>query len=229
MDAANRSIWLSAVSDEYKALRAEGTMLMQQQYLLAYWSVSALVLLLVALSSSWDKVKELPLAPALAFLVVMPTLLMGFALSWSHVITGMARVGAHLFLLERKVAALIVGGGQFLQLADEHPERIPFAWEHVLWKRGSQAQIERTVEVVLIGVASLLLILWVVGARILGEFVFLNISHADLARTAIAAGTLALWVASWAMLRRTLKSQLRLATDEMQSYQELSGPLARTE
>jgi hypothetical protein len=159
VDDVNRARWLSAVSDEYQALRAEGTMLMQQQYLLAYWSVSAIVLLLVAISSSWDKVKEFPLAPALAFLVVMPTLLMGFALSWSHVITGMARVGAHLFLIERKVAALLVGGGKFLQFEEELPERIPFSWEHVLWRRGSQAQIERTVDVVLIGIAALLLFL----------------------------------------------------------------------
>ena len=59
--------------------------------------------------------------------------------------------------------------------------------------------------------------------------VWLPASHFDFVRTTVAASTPTLWVVSWTMLRNTLKYQLKLATDEMKCYQELSGRLVSTE
>jgi uncharacterized membrane protein YeiB len=225
IDDAARARFLSALTEEYKALRAEGLILLQQQYVIAYWSVSAVVFLLVAIGSAWDKIERLAFAPALAFLVAMPTVLMGFAWSWSHVISGIARVGAHLFLLERKLAALLVGDGQFLTAAQERPERIPVSWEHVLWGRGSQAAIERTTDQVFIGLGVLISALWILGARMLGGSVWFPGTNLNPEQTLIALGTLILWIVLWSGLRNSLKYQINLTTDDLKRYRELSGEL----
>jgi hypothetical protein len=217
--------WLSATLEEYKALRAEMLAFLDKQYILAYWAISAMIVLVIALANTWDKMKGLPKAPAVIFLYVIPALLMFFALSWSHVMTKIALIGSHLFLVERKVAAIVVGDGQFIPVDNEVAFAVPISWEHTLWSEASHPLIHRTVTLVLFGLSVLLTAQWILGATLLHRRFWMPGMPFDMTATFLVLGSLGTWTAAWMALRHSIKTQVRRALRNIRDYSKLTEAL----
>ncbi len=222
--------WLPSVMEEYKALRAEMVVLLLQQYVLVYWTISAVVLLLIAIGTSWDELRAMSdktasAASSVTLMVVVPALIMGFTTSWSHVITKMALLGAHLFLIERKIAAIVCGGGAYLRLEEEKAAFIPVAWEHVLWRTGSQQLIRRTVEMVLWPVAGVLIATLGTGLASLGLPVWRPGLHFEVWQSALSTVSLFTWSFAWVNLRKHVMHRINHAEKEMIMYSTAGGAL----
>ena len=95
---------LAAILEEYKTLRAEVVAAIDRQYSLTNWGVSAIALLMGALVSSWDKMRQHPNAVAMAIGLALPAIVTSYAAAWVNVNVKITSIGAYLYLIEEKLA-----------------------------------------------------------------------------------------------------------------------------
>lgn len=227
--AESQAQMLGCVLEEYKALRAEITQLMDKQYFLVYWAISAVLLLIIALGTTWGKLGSIAssgnsIIPC-ALMLLVPVLTLAFTTSWSYVITNIARLGAHLFLLERKAAALVLGRGNYLPFEMEMIERIPISWEHALWREGSQVNLRRAADMVLWPVAGILTCTIVVGAILLDvDFWRPGLPIAGW-QSGLSVTSMVTWSFAWVRIRTSVHARIDSASAQMIRYRTAVGPI----
>ena len=194
---------LSAILEEYKALRAEMVNTVDRQYSLINWTISSVALLSAATVNSWDKIHDRPELPTAVFIVALPLLSTLFAVAWSHVMAKIAALGWYLHFIEEKLARYFTADDirAAYHLAPDtplEPYRYIMGWEHRLWRASSHVFLTRTMNSIraVLGFAYLLFL--VAGAATLAALTKKPLATAIFGpRILIAA---AAWLVVWIAL-----------------------------
>jgi ABC-type multidrug transport system fused ATPase/permease subunit len=138
---------------EYELLRAEVVTTVERQYSLANWSISAVAVTVAAIIGGWQTITSFPALTSIVLVLIIPSIMTAYAISWSHTITKLNQLGARLYEIEENIAqscgAEAIRKAFNIQDSEEiHPYRYTIGWEHALWKNGINNRIQTTIRVV---------------------------------------------------------------------------------
>ena len=198
---------------EYEILRAEVNSTVARQYSLANWSVSAIVVINVAIVGGWDKITSIPGMVHIILLFILPSIITVYVLSWSHVITKINQLGARLYEIEKNIASAIskeMVQNTFNIISDDDfkPYHFTVGWEHKLWKDGVNLRVQTTVNMVkgalaiIYFVVILLSLLLMLNQQINNKIIYIVLTFTGV-----------FWVAIWILVFQYL--QVRKIEDTM--------------
>ena len=128
---------LTLLLEEYKTLRTQVLNDLDRQYSVTNWGISSTAVAILGIATTWDKLRGYPTVLLALLLLVLPTVVTGYALAWSHILRSTLGAGAQLFQIERRATRLFTRDEvrlAFHLTADERIEdyqRI-LSWEHSL-------------------------------------------------------------------------------------------------
>ena len=219
--ASDSELLLTAILEEYTALRAEVTKLVDRQYPIVYWGISSVAVIVAVMVNGWENLTKRPLILLFLFFFILPAFVTGYVITWSHIILKIASLGSYLYLVERKIASVCMRA---------QPSRLdtvmemPVAWEHRLWETGGHHFLLRSYRTVKWLLAGILLLANALGTGLAIHyfrrgFGFNGISVLVLGSIAFFY---ALWVLVWFKLFRHISTAIDTADLETRSF--LSSP-----
>lgn len=169
MNREPKELIIIAMLEEYKALRDEMKTIVDRQYSQMYWAISSVAILVAAVINAWAHILSNPLISSGLFIFFIPGIITAFILSWSYIITKIARIGAHIYKIENNLSYLLIND---LPEGSISPSiikniRYPISWEHSLWKSHSHKLISRNYSGVKISAALIYIIFTAIGASLL--------------------------------------------------------------
>lgn len=209
-----------AILEEYRALREEMKTIVDRQYTQMYWVISSVAILVAAIINAWQQILSHPLISSGLFIVLIPGVITAYILSWSHIITKIAKIGSHIYKIESNLSSLLV---------DDLPEgsvspslltniRYPISWEHFLWKAKSHKLVLRTYVGVKLSAAFIYLMFIFMGASLLKIHYWDN--HANLQYWhfwLIIFASVILWLTIWLSIFHFIKRDLLSSLKEVES------------
>lgn len=160
---------ITAMLEEYKALRDEMKTIVDRQYSQMYWVISSVAILVAAVINTWSQIMNNPLISSGLFIFFIPGIITAYILSWSHIITKIARLGAHIYKIEDNLSYLLCDNLSAGAIAQAKIKNIkhPISWEHSLWKSNSHKLVFRSYRGVRISAALIYIVFTGIGAFLL--------------------------------------------------------------
>jgi hypothetical protein len=229
--SARESI-LTAVLEEYKALRAEILNAVDRQYTLTNWTISGVVLLVAGLITSWHNLTNHPNVVVAVVILALPTVATMYAIAWCHVISKIDLLGWQLYHTENKIAQLFPAAeicAAYNLPAGSKTESFYYliGWEHYLRQNKFQPLIKRAVTVVqnVLGIGYIAIIATgaYLGAMMHGLPVFKIVRRPSIVVIAV------FWLIIWFALRRYLTGPANLAIVPGAQHKNVPGFPSTTE
>src|SRR5262245_61972096 len=205
---------LTALLEEYKALRTQIVSTVDRQYSLAYWGISGVAIMIGGLANAWEKLRSYPNVVATLILFIVPGVLTAYVILWAHMVATIAKLGRYLFKLEERVARmatpqLIRESFDVTQEDDLESFRLPIGWEHQLWVESGRphtllARTALVVRTTIIGVQA--------GSIIIGGIVLARLANLRFIKLAVHPAvliSLVLWIAVAVALSRYIELSVK--------------------
>jgi len=224
MDTETKKLFINAVLEEYKSLRAEITKIVDRQYPILYWGISSIAIIIAALINSWHNLVNVPIIIPFLFLYILPCLLTAYVVTWSHIIIKMTKLGSYLFLLENKIAGLIMDKDfqKHTTIYEYDIYSIPIAWEHIIWRAGSHEFIIRTFNTIKWAIAGCYIFSNLLGTIFSVIFLWKGVNEPTKYIFLLLGIAYILWILVWRILFGFIFNEIEKAINEKKKYEYLS-------
>lgn len=210
MNETDKTLYVTALLEEYKSLRSEIRTKVDRQYPIIYWGISSISLVIAATIGSWKTLADTPGILSALFLLLIPAIITGFILPWSHIISEVVSIGLYVFSIEKKLARIFEVDGiyQFLKLSEgdvSDDSHGPIGWEHHLWMLGSHQLVNRTCNAALWFLAIVYLITLGIGYLLTVSFFWKQevATQASIILFLFSAGLF--WSAAWLKVYQSVR------------------------
>lgn len=216
MGIDEKKLYIEALLEEYKSLRTEITTIADRQYPIVYWGISSVALITAATINSWNTLVNVPIILIALFLFIVPAIVTGFVIPWSHIITKMASLGVYIYQMEERVASAFDRDEvvKWLDMKKENQtDRYygPIGWEHRLWNEGTQSFINRTSGAVKSALAMLYIISVSIGAYITMHLYWKTATDLEkMLIVSVLCVTGAIWAVVWTKIFRLVFGQIEM-------------------
>jgi len=213
----SQQLILTAILEEYKALRAEVTTLVDRQYPIVYWGISSVGVIVAVIVNTWENLTRRPLILMVLFFFILPAFVTGYVITWSHLILKIASLGSYLYLVERKLA-IHCGVGEYRGSATL--KDIPIGWEHRLWESGGHQFLIRSHNTVKWLLGGILILTNSLGIALAIHYFRTSFGLNKLSLLLLAGITffVALWIVVWTRLFQHISNAISASDKETRTF-----------
>jgi hypothetical protein len=197
--------------EEYRTLRAGILNDIERQHSLFSQGGSSLIVVVVAIAGSWDRVQSVPTVFWALILFGLPITITIYAVTWARILGNTLRAGSHLYWIEERIAHVYsryetlheLSVGQQAFAPDSEQTKLILSWEHNL-RRGGRHVLVRAPVVALSG-ALAIVYSTSLAVGVLAYVSLTNQPFGNSVRHPMFISSLIFWLIVWCMVVYLLK------------------------